>query len=108
MPAPQRFVFIDVDSGVCEDHVIDGRFILYYHCVPAKLFCTNRDLVLVTSKLIEMFDLKSFKSLGSSFQRHFPAQSVIHSKLSPKGTILAVPTLTGDMDFFRVRHSKYS
>ena len=106
----QRFVLIDVDGRVCKDDVINvnGRLMSYYRCVPAKLFCTNGVIVLATSILIETFDLESRKSLGPPFQRDLPANSVIHSKLSPKGTILAVPTPTGDIDMFHVRHPKYS
>ena len=72
--------------------------------LPAKVFCTNKVVVLVTSKLIEIFDLKGCEFLGSSFQRHLIDNSVINPKLSPKGTVLALPTLTGDMEFFQIRH----
>ncbi len=68
----------------------------------ANTFCTNRVVVLVTSKLVEIFDRESHKLLESSFERNLTDDSVIHSKLSPKGTVLAVPSLTGNVDFFQL------
>ncbi len=102
-PGPQNFVSIDVVSKVCEASFVYDRFITSNHCIPAKLFSANKVLVLATSKLIEVFDFKSHQRLGSFLQRYLPPHSVIHAKLSPKGTILAVPTLTDDVDFLEIR-----
>jgi hypothetical protein len=73
-----------------------------------KVFCTNTVVIHLTSKMIEIFDLGSWNLLESSFQRHLTEDFVIHSKLSPTGTVLAVPRVTGDMEFLHLRISKYS
>ena len=104
LPERETFVVIDVDRRSCKASFINDRFIPSNHCMPAKLFCTNRLLILVTSKLIEFFELTGHKRLGRFFQRYYPANSICHAKLSPKGTILAIPTLNGDVDFFVIRH----
>ena len=108
LPAIHNFLVFDVDKClfVAESGCRDG-FIPDSHCVPANVFCTNRLLVVVLSKLIQIFDCKSRKFLGLSFQQYLANFSAMRSKLSPRGTVLAVPGLTGDMDFFRISHAEY-
>ena len=108
LPAIHNFLVFDVDKClfVAESGCRDG-FIPDSHCVPANVFCTNRLLVVVLSKLIQIFDCKSRKFLGLSFQQYLANFSAMRSKLSPRGTVLAVPALTGDMDFFRISHAEY-
>ena len=107
LPLQQRFAIIDFDNRVCATHaVMDFVFTLYRYCGPAKLFCTNRLLVLVRSKFIEMFDLNNGRCFGLTFQPHFDKFSVIRSRLNSRGTNLAVPTLTGDVDFYRICHPR--
>jgi hypothetical protein len=91
---------IDVrETGV----IVDGFFSMFAD-VTAEVFSTNKVTILVTSNLIKIFDMKS----RSSFHWHLTDNSVIHSKLSPKGNILAVPRLTGDVDFFKICHPEHS
>ena len=67
-----------------------------------KMFCIDTVVILLTPNVIEVFDLKTWKCLEFSFQRYLTRDFVIHSKLSPKGTILAAPQVTGDMAFFEL------
>ncbi|CAB4010885.1 E3 ubiquitin- ligase DZIP3, partial [Paramuricea clavata] len=91
--------FFDVDTDVCvtkmigdgcdidvrETEVIGEGFFSMFADATAEVFSTNKVTVLVTSNLIKIFDMKS----RSSFHWHLTDNSVIHSKLSPKGNILA-------------------
>ena len=107
LPLQQHFAIIDFDNRVCATHVVmDIAFTSYRYCGPAKLFCTNRLLVLVRSKFIEMFDLNNGKCFGLTFQPHFDKFSVIRSRLNSRGTNLAVPTITGDVNFYRICHPR--
>jgi WD40 repeat protein len=100
-PARQRFVFIDVVNRTWHEGHIEDRLIPPRHCTPAKLFCTNGLIILVTSNLIEFFQFADQKCRERFFQRYFPPNSVCHAKLSPKGNVLAVP-VNGDMEFFTI------
>ena len=71
-------------------------------CEVTKIFCTDTVVIRLTPNLIEIFYLKTWKLLEVSFQRYLSKDFVIHSKISPKGTVLAVPRLTGDMEFFKI------
>ncbi|CAB4009842.1 E3 ubiquitin- ligase DZIP3 [Paramuricea clavata] len=102
----RRFVVIDVDTGILAmDEIHDGKRRRLCLAIP-KVFCTDRVVIHLTSNMIEIFDLESWKLLESSFQRHLT--EAIHSKLSPKGTVLAVPRLTGDMGFLHLCIPKHS
>ena len=102
----RRFIVIDVDTGILAmDEIHDGKKRRLCLAIP-KVFCTDRVVIHLTSNMIEIFDLESWKLLESSFQRHLT--EVIHSKLSPKGTVLAVPRLTGDMGFLHLCIPKHS
>ena len=68
-----------------------------------KMFCTGTVMLHLEPYQIAIFDLKKRKRLESSIQRYLTRDLVIHSKLSPKGTVLAVPRLTGDMVFYELR-----
>ena len=118
VPNLLRLSFFDLDTDVCVTKVIgdgcdidvretgvivDGFFSMFAN-VTAEVFSTNKVTILVTSNLIKIFDMKS----RSSFHWHLTDNSVIHSKLSPKGNILAVPRLTGDVDFFKICHPEHS
>ena len=102
LPVQHRFPTIDLDNRVCNFIANAVEDIAFPHdCVPAKLFYTNRMLVLIRSTLIEMFDSNSGKGLATTFQP-FEEFSVIRSRLNPQGTNLAVPTLTGEVEFIRI------
>ena len=102
LPLQHRFAIVDLHNGACEDKVVeDIAFTSYDDCATAKLFCTNGMLVLIRSKLIEMFDSNSGKGLGMTFQL-FNECSMIRSRLNSQGTNLAVPTLAGEVEFFRI------
>ena len=104
----ERFFVIDVDTGVTAmDDVVEKDGIGMSYKIR-KLFCTDVAMIRLTSNLIEIFDLETWKLLDSSFQRHLGEDFVIHSMLSPKGTVLAVPRLTGDVEFFKLQISKQS
>ena len=125
LPDQKSFAFIDVqdtdvyvteeivrdgyDTDVCVTDEISDDFLamLIASDVHTEVFCTNTVVILVTSKLIQIFDIKSRKFLGSSFHWHLTDNSIIHSKLSPKGTVLAVPQLSGVVDFFKICHPKH-
>ena len=105
--APTFFV-IDVDTGITAiDDIEHKKPSVSCHEVT-KMFCTDPVIIRLTPDVIEIFDLKTWKRLEFSFQRYLSRDFVIHSKLSPKGTILAVPRLTGDMEFLQLHIPKQS
>ena len=122
LPHENKMGFLDVDADVCVTKVItdsDGtdmseaevtgyNIFPRFSRGPAEVFCSNSVLILVTSKLIKIFGRNSRRSLRSSFHWHLNDFSSIHSKLSPKGTVLAVPRLTGVVDFFQICHPEHS
>ncbi|CAB4018308.1 Hypothetical predicted protein, partial [Paramuricea clavata] len=97
----QHCVVIDINTSIITSK-IDLENVPEAFCLDARVFCTNRVVIRVIPNLIQIYDLESFKGLRSSFQRNLTKDLVIRSKLSPKGNILAVPRLTGDMDFFQL------
>ena len=102
------FFAIDVDTGITAiDNIKNKKPIVSCHEVT-KIFCTDTVMIRLTPNVIEIFDLKTWKRIEFSFQRYLSRDFVIHSKLSPKGTILAVPRLTGDMEFFQLQIPKQS
>ena len=104
----RSFLVIDVDTGITAMDEIHDDDKPTPSLALSRVFCTNTVVIYLTSNMIEIFDLESWKRLESSFQRHLTKQFVIHSKLSPTGTVLAVPRLTGDMEFLHMRIPKYS
>ena len=101
------FLVIDVDSGNSTTFNIEGG--KFSECRDAiKMFCTDTVILYLAPYLIAIFDVKTGKHLGFSLQRYLTGNSMIHSKLSPKGTVLAVPRLTGDMEFFELHIPKQS
>ena len=99
----RNFAVIDVDTGDSHIHEIQESETLEANYAITKVFCTNTVAILLTPNLIQIFNLENWKLLESSFQRNVTRNSVIQSTLSPKGTVLAVPRLTGDMEFLHLR-----
>ena len=104
VPSTQHCFCVDLVNTVCQDVVIGG-YIPYEYRVPAKVFFTKGILVIVTSSCIKIVDSKELRCIGCIYPRNLTAKSVVNSKLSPNGNILAVPTMTNDMDFFEIFHS---
>ena len=102
------FLVIDVDTGITAiDDIENKKPSVSCHEVT-KMFCTDTAMIRLTPNVIQIFDLKTWKRLEFCFQRYLSRDFVIHSKLSPKGTVLAVPRLTGDMEFLELRIPKQS
>ncbi len=99
----RRFEVIDLDTGVKVMDEIQGSERPESSYAVTKVFCTNTVAIHLTPKFMQIFSLESWKRLETSFQRHVANDFLIHSKLSPKGTVLAVPGLTGDMEFLHLR-----
>ncbi len=99
----EHCVVFDINAG-SETHSIKLKNVPEAICVADKykMFCTNRVVIRVMPNLIQIYDLKSCEGLECSFQRNLTEELLIRSKLSPQGNILAVPRLTGDMDFFQL------
>ena len=97
----EHCVLFDINAG-SETHCIKLTNAPEVHYVADKIFCINRIVIRVMPNLIQIYDLKSCEGLECSFQRNLTKELVIRSKLSPQGNILAVPRLTGDMDFFQL------
>jgi WD40 repeat protein len=124
LPGEYSMAFINLDSDVfvtkeirdgdstdmCRNRVTSENIVQFpkHQWAPAQVFCTKSVLVFVTTKLIRIFDRKSEKFLRSLFHWHLNDCSIIHSKLSPKGTVLAVPRLNGFVDFFQICHPEHS
>ncbi len=94
-------VVFDINAG-SETHSIKLKNVPEGLWGADKMFCTNSVVIRVMPNLIQIYDLESREGLKCSFQRNLTKELVIRSKLSPQGNILAVPTLTGDMDFFQL------
>ena len=101
---------IDLDSGCATwKEIFDRRKKRYlYRYEEAKIFCSDTVVFSLTPNLIEILCLKSWERLDLSFQRHLTKNSLLKSKLSPKGTVLAVPRLSGDMEFLQICVPKLS
>jgi WD40 repeat protein len=92
-------IVIDMDTGSIKiKPIIPGKISLQ----AVKLFCTNRVIIRVVPNLIYIYYLESSEGVRTSYQRNLTEDLVIRSKLSPKGNIIAVPRLIGDMDFLQV------
>ena len=105
VPLTQHCFCVDLVNTVCQYVVVIVGYIPHEYRVPAKVFFTKGILVIVTSSCIEIVDSKELRCIGSIYPRNLTANSVVNSKLSPNGNILAVPTMTNDMDFFQILHS---
>ena len=105
IPYEHVCICIDMVNKDCLFFVVTGGYIPYQYRVPAKVFFTKGILVIVTSGYIEIVGCRELKFRGCVYLRNLTAKSVLNSKLSPNGNILAVPTVTGDMDFFKIFHS---
>ena len=102
-PSDRHYIYVDLVKKICETRVPQGNYIRYYS--PARLFRVKEILVIVFSRYVEVYDWKEFKSLQTSCPPHVSGIMPLKSKLSPNGNIFAVPTRTGDLDFFQVLHS---
>ena len=69
-----------------------------------KLFCINKYRVVIASSqhCINILDIDSGATLESSFQGYLTEELVMQTKLSPNETILAFPTIDGDVEFYRL------
>ena len=97
----RSFVVIDVDTGVRHVNEI-YRMVLERTEIKfaiAKVFCTSTVAIILTPNVIQFFNLKDWERLEMSFQRYLTTDFLTHSRFSPKGTVLAIPRLTGDMVF---------
>ena len=105
----RRFVIINVDTGnqITTDE-IDGSESTAVPDGITKVFCTDTVVIILTPNVVEIFNLENWKRLELSFQRYLTKDFVIYSKLSTKGTVLAVPRLTGDMEFLHLCIPKVS
>jgi WD40 repeat protein len=101
------FMFIDVETGIATIDVIHDDEKPTSPNAISKVFCTNTVVIHLTPNMIKIFHLESGKRLESSFLRHLNKKFVIHSKLSPAGTVLAVPRVTGDIELFHLSIPKY-
>ena len=102
------FLIIDVVSGKPTTLNIDGDWPRNYFLGEIKMFCTDAVMLYLESNLISIVDFKEEKRLELSSQPYITSDVLIHSKLSPKGNFLAVPRLTGDMEFFELHIPKQS
>ena len=93
---------IDVDTRFTARCNIENKRPSVSTLEQKKVLCTDTVMIRLTPNVIEIFDLKTWKRLDVSFQRYLCKDFVVHSKLSPEGTVLAVPRLTGDMEFFQL------
>ena len=91
------FLIIDVDSGKPN-----------YFLGEIEMFCTDTFMICLASNLIAIVDFNKGKRLEFSHQPYITNYIKFHSKLSPKGTVLAVPRVTGDMEFFELCIPKQS
>lgn len=69
-----------------------------------KLFCINKYRVVIAASqhCINILDMDSGATLESSFQGYLTEELVMQTKLSPNETILAFPTIDGDVEFYRL------
>ena len=102
------FLIVDVVSGKPTTLDIDGSWVYKYFVSEAKMFCTDTFMIFLASYLIAIVDFKKGKLLELSSQPDITNDILFHSKLSPKGNVLAVPRITGDMEFFELRIPKQS
>ena len=101
-------LIIDVVSGKPTTLNIYGGWPRDLFPGEIKMFCTDAVMLYLESNLIAIVDFKEGKRLELSSQPYITSNVLIHSKLSPKGNFLAVPRLTGDMEFFELHIPKQS
>ena len=99
VPSDNFGICVDLVDKVCKSRVVKPDI------EPGKVFFTKGILVNVSCRCIYIFDSKEFKSLQSIYPESFTVESVLKSRLSPNGNMLAVPTVIGDVDFFQILHS---
>ena len=110
-PSNDRFIVIDLETGIETIHESPRDFYFtppFEYSIGPKLFVNNMAFILVRKDLIEIFDLGSGKHLETSYKRHITKEFMDYLKLSPKGNMLAVPGVTGDMEFIRFNMPEYS
>lgn len=90
-----------MDTGVFTSIEFDR--VGFIDSIAGKVFCTDKFIIVITQQVVQFFDSKSFKFIGFSFQRHLSDDLVIPSKMSRKRNVLAVPRLTGVVDFYQTR-----
>ena len=100
--AQRNFFVIDTNTGICKTGSIGIDELPTIVPAPTRVFCNGTAIILVTQNVIEIFELKNWKRLEKSFQRHITKDLVTSSKLSPKGNVLVVPDIAGGVKFFRL------
>ena len=90
---------IDLITGNHRNVVFD------YVDLNSKLFCVNNDKVViaVTHQYVTFLDMDSGTLLGCSFQRYFASNLLTQTKLSPNGSLLAFPKISGNVKFLPLR-----
>ena len=70
----------------------------------SKLFYLNNDrvVIVVSDECITFLDMESGAVLGQSFQPYLHGDFLKQTKLSPNETVIAFPTVNGDMKFLRL------
>ena len=94
-------IHVDLVNKICDTCLFQTR--LRYSAY--RVFFAQGIFVIVTINYIGIVALSEFKRLQAVCPLMLTNKSVLNSKLSPNGNILAVPTVTGDMDFFQIFHS---
>ena len=102
---PNSFNF----CGICKIIYLDTgsqESISFYPCFGyLNLFCFNKDdgvVIAASPELVQYFDIESGARLGYSYQRYLTWDSLKQTKLSPNGTVLAFPRISGKMEFLRL------
>ena len=97
---------IDVETGIY--HEFTGGVLPPMVLISLRVVCNRMELILLRENVVVIVDLGTTKRLETSFQRYIPKELMFDSKLSPKGNVLAVPRVTGDMEFIRFNVPEYS
>ena len=99
----ERCIYVDLFNQSCQSRVHEADYMTPHSA--CRVFFTKGFLVIVTSDNIGIVALREFKGVQAVRPLMLTDKSVLNSKLSPNGNILAVPTVTGDMEFFQIFHS---
>jgi hypothetical protein len=109
MSQKRRYAVINLDTRkmVTDDiQVVDAPDDMSTNVM--KVFSTDTVVIVVSPYLIEIFDLGTWKRLAFYHNDNLNISYLCRSKLSPNGSVLAVPDSFGDMEFFQLRIPKCS
>ena len=65
-------------------------------------FAKERIIIFALYDKLQFVDMDSGSLLYSSIKRNLAKRSINQTKLSPKGTVIALPKWNGDMEFVRL------